>query len=123
MRKGNAKPEKNSGNKLTIPVKTRSPIEAVKMLRQGQPIDRIAGYYEKEGLITKDFHFMDRIEKLHMLAECRSLMDRSKTEIEAVTADYINNQNLLKNEQIKTAAEAAKQKEHGGEISQPGSGK
>jgi len=95
MRKGTVSPERNSGNKLTIPVKTRSPLEAFKMLRQGQPIDRIAGYYEKEGMITKDFHFMDRIEKLHMLADCRALMDRSKTEIEAAYSDYVNNQNKL----------------------------
>jgi len=99
MRKGAVSPERNSGNKLTIPVKTRSPLEAFQMLRQGQTIDRIAGYYEKEGMITKDFHFMDRIEKLHMLADCRALMDRSKTEIEEAYSDYVNNQNKLKDEQ------------------------
>lgn len=123
MRKGIVTPERNTGNKLTIPVKTRSPIEAFKLLRQGQPIDRIAGYYEKEGLITKDFHFMDHIEKLHMLAEVRSLMDRSKTEIEAVTADYINNQNKLKDEQNSQAEQQRKEAEDrkpGGTVSEPG---
>jgi len=119
MRKGIVSPERNSGRKLTIPVKTRSPLEAFTMLRQGQQIDRIAGYYEKEGLIKKDFHFMDRIEKLHMLAECRALMDRSKTEIEAAYSDYVNNQNKL----YEQSNQVTEKGQSSGSVPKPGESK
>jgi len=81
MRKGIATPEKNSGLKLTIPVRTRTPLEAFQMLRQGQPIDITAGYYERNGMIEKDFYMMDKLEKFHKIAELKMREKVAKQEI------------------------------------------
>lgn len=72
MRKGIATPETRNNPKLTIVVKTRTPLEAFQMLRMGQPVDQQLGYYleEYEG---KDLHLMDNIEKLHLLAHFKQL--------------------------------------------------
>lgn len=69
MKTGTAAAEKNTGRKLTIPVKTRSPIEAFQMLRQGQPIDTMAAYYDDQ--VGDDFWMMDKTAKLHKLAELK----------------------------------------------------
>lgn len=73
MRKGNAKPEQNNGQKLTIPARTRSPLEAFKMFEAGQNIDLVAGYYEKEGYVEPDFYMMDHIGKLKELNKYREM--------------------------------------------------
>lgn len=73
MRKGIATPEKNLRPSLTIPVKTRSPLEAFNLLRQGQPIDKMGAYYDDKGLLEKDFWMMDKVAKLHHLSEIKSL--------------------------------------------------
>jgi len=73
MRKGTATPERNNKPSLTIPCRTRSPIEAFQMLRQGQPIDIMAGYYDDKDILDKDFWMMDKVAKLHHLAELKKL--------------------------------------------------
>jgi len=88
MRKGIASSEKNSGIKLTIPCRTRTPLEAFQMLRQGQPIDIMAGYYEREGMIEKDFYMMDKLEKFHKIAELKQREAVAKQEIDAVQRQY-----------------------------------
>lgn len=110
MRKGIASPEKNSGVKLTIPCRTRTPLEAFQMLRQGQPIDVMAGYYEKEGMIEKDFFLMDKLEKFHKVAELKMREKVAKQEIDAIQRQYNEQQTFLKNEADKQKAdsEAAK---------------
>lgn len=115
MRTGIATPEKNSGKKLTIPVKTRSPIEAFQMLRQGNPIDRIAGYYEKEGMLSKDFHFMDKIEKLHMLSDVKAMRDRTKDEILRLDNEFKANQ--INQANVKDNQVAKEQQTAGGTVS------
>jgi len=104
MRKGIATPEKNSGLKVTIPVRTRTPIEAFQMLRQGQPIDIMAGYYEREGMIEKDFYMMDKLEKFHKIAELKQREALAKQEIHAIQREYNEQQNNQKNEAAKAQA-------------------
>jgi len=95
-----AKPDKNNGVKLTMVVKTRSPIEAYHMLRQGQPIDQAIGYYVENGVLDKDIFLMDNVEKLHTLAKFRELKEQHKSDIEQMVSDY---------EQQQQAAQAAQQ--------------
>lgn len=82
MRGGTAKPEVNSGKKLTLPARTMSPVEAYKALRQGQAIDQIGQLYHVSGHIDKDFFMMDKTEKLHKLQELREMRDHYKTDVE-----------------------------------------
>jgi len=77
-----AKPEPNNGKKMTMVVKTRSPIEAFQMLRQGMPIDQAIGYYVKEGYLEKDVFLMDNPEKLRTLALMRELKANAKSDID-----------------------------------------
>jgi len=109
MRKGIATPEKNNGPKLTIPVRTRTPLEAFQMLRQGQPIDIMAGYYEREGMIEKDFFMMDKLEKHHKIAELKQREYVAKQEALAIQQEYNDQQQILKNEaDKKSSGEVAK---------------
>lgn len=85
MRSKTANPDKNRGMKLVIPVKTRSPIEAMQMLRAGQPIDQAAGYYSRSGVLEKDFYMMDNIDKLHALAGYRELVLKHQSDVERLT--------------------------------------
>lgn len=85
MRKGVAKPEYNSGVKITIPVRTRTPLEAFKMLEAGQPVDVMAGYYDKMGILEQDFQLMDHIDKLKALNRYKDLAEKHKTDYEELT--------------------------------------
>lgn len=82
MRGGTAKPEVNSGKKLTLPARTMSPVEAYKALRQGQAIDQIGQMYHVSGHVDKDFFLMDKTEKLHKLQELRERRDIYKNDAE-----------------------------------------
>ena len=79
-------PEKNNSPKLTIPVKTRTPLEAYKMLLAGQPIDQIGQMYHIQDKVDKDFFMMDKTEKLRKIAELRAEADASKSDIEYYTS-------------------------------------
>lgn len=94
MKKGTATPEKRNHAKLTIVVKTRSPLEAYTMLKMGHPVDQALGYYT-EDYQGKDLHLMDNIEKLHLLAHFKELKAHHQTDYENQLT-IINN---LKNEQ------------------------
>lgn len=84
-----AKAEKNNGQKLTIPVHTRTPLEAFRMLEVGQPVDVLKGYYEGQGVeIDKDFQLMDHIEKLKQLNHYRSVLESRKSEFENLQKQY-----------------------------------
>lgn len=87
-------PEKNNSPKLTIPVKTRTPLEAFKMLQAGQPVDQIGQMYHLQHKVDKDFFMMDKTEKLRKIAELRSRADICKTDIEYYSSLY--NESLLK---------------------------
>ena len=67
-----ARPEPNNGKKLTQLVQTRSPIDALRMLRAGQPIDVMLGWYVERGEADDDVFKMDRLDKLHKLEELKS---------------------------------------------------
>jgi len=107
MRKGIATPEKNSGLKLTIPCRTRTPIEAFQMLRQGQPIDIMAGYYEREGMIEKDFYMMDKLEKFHKIAELKMREKVAKEENAAIQRQYNESIKQQKHEAEKASGSQA----------------
>lgn len=103
LRTVKAKAEKNSGPKLTIPVATRTPLQAFQMLRMGQPIDQVAGYYEEQGMLEPDFYMMDKIQKLHALASYKEKAASAKKDID----DFIQADNEAK---AKIEAEKAEQK-------------
>lgn len=83
MRKGIAKPEKNKGEKLVLPVRTMNVLEAHQALSMGHQVDVMAGYYEKEGVLQPDFYMMDRIGKLHALAGYREKLKESRQKYES----------------------------------------
>lgn len=95
MKKGIAKAEVNNEPSLTIPAQTRTPLEAFKMLRAGQPIDLVQGYYEKKGLVTKDFYMMDKTERLRALAQFREQESMYRSDYEEQLKQY---QSQFKNE-------------------------
>jgi len=101
-----AKPEPNNGKKITQLVQTRSPIDALKMLRAGQPIDIMLGYYVERGEADEDVFKMDRLEKLHKLEELKSRKDIFEKEI----ADKINIQSQFKQQQQNEQSEATQAK-------------
>jgi len=107
MKTGIASPEKNNGQKLTIPVKTRSPLEAFKMLRAGQPVDQLGNYYHDQGLVGKDFFLLDKVEKLHKIAELKEREADLKADYDSQLAVY--------NEQIKQQQYAKDQIKAGNE--------
>ena len=75
-------PEKNSGKSLTMPARVVTPLDAWVLYTQGTPIDRMAGYYKKQGILDDDFYMMDQVGRLKALAEYRELNKRLKTETE-----------------------------------------
>jgi len=101
---GTTTPDRNSGLKLVIPVKTRTPLEALQMLRAGQPIDVAAGYYSESGILEKDFYMMDDIDKLHALAAYREQMAIAKTDMETLqrAAQLEDEDRKLKQKQYET---------------------
>jgi len=113
MRFRQPQPEINRGPRLTIPVKTRTPLEAFQLLKQGNPVDVMGGYFQSEGYLGDDFFMLDKTAKLHKLAELRELEAACKADILAANA-AISNHNQTINESIKEAsrkaAEAVKEK-------------
>lgn len=81
MKKGIAKPDKNSGKKMVLLAQTRNPVEAFAMLKAGHPIDQAAGYYEKQGVDISDFYMMDKIGKLQALAAYKEIVATGKKEL------------------------------------------
>lgn len=98
-------PEKNTGKSLTIPVKTRTPLEAFQMLRAGQPVDQIGQIYHDGGRLEKDFFMLDKVEKLHRLAELREDSDYYQSQLQKMEQEIIANE--LKQKQDAEAAKAA----------------
>lgn len=95
-----AKPEFNSGKKLTQVIQTRTPIEALKMLRAGQPIDQMLGYFVDRGEASDDVYMMDKLEKLHLLEDLREQSRQAKEEIQQKLREAQNaNLNKIQNEQ------------------------
>jgi len=93
-----AKPEYNSGKKMTQVIQTRTPLEALKMLRAGQPIDLMLGYFVDRGEATKDVYMMDRIEKLHLLEELKENQRQIKEDVK---------------QKMREQQESLKQQQHG----------
>lgn len=103
-----ARPERNSGKKLTQIIQTRTPIDALKMLRAGQPIDQMLGYYVDRGEADKDVYMMDRLEKLHLLEELREQKRQAEEEIKQKLREAQNsNLNKIKDEQAAKQGQAA----------------
>lgn len=107
MRKGIAKAEVNNKQSLTIPVRTRTPLEAFQMLRAGQPVDQALAYYIDQNGADKDLFLMDKVEKLQAIADYKSRADYARKVFESDYDEYKKQQ-----EQIKAAheAEAERQK-------------
>ena len=105
-----ARPEPNNGKKLAQLVATRSPIDALKMLRAGQPIDVMLGWYVETGQAEADVFQMDRLDKLHKLEELKSRSEALKREItDAIQLHNLNNQQNEQNQasQAQTSTPSA----------------
>jgi len=94
-----AKPEFNSGKKLTQIVQTRTPIQALQMLRAGQPIDIMLGYFVDRGEATKDVFMMDRLEKLHLLEELKENQRQIQEDVKQKMREHQESLNQQNNEQ------------------------
>lgn len=71
------------------------------MLALGQAVDEIGKLYHSEGLLTRDYFLMDKIDKLRTINNLRSVNDSLKESIkEQVT-------NIQAYEQSSKAAEQA----------------
>lgn len=119
LKKREAKPESNSKPSLTIPARTRSPIEAFRMLNAGQDIDVVAGYYDKDGTLPKDFHLMDKIEKLSLLSDLRQRKIQAKAEYDQII-NHFNQQKQIQDEQAKQNNQITQDPGPGGQVPQPG---
>lgn len=104
MRKGIAKAEVNMHKSLTIPVRTRSPLEAFQMLRAGQPVDQALAYYVDQNGEEKDLFLMDKVEKLHAISKFKAMAEDAKMVYQSDMAEYTNQAAEAK----KAAEEAAK---------------
>jgi len=102
MRKGIATAQKNSGLKITIPVKTRTPLEAFQMLRQGSPIDQAAAYYDDRDELPSNFFMLDKTAKLHKLAELRQMEANAQENYTYLEQELsnLNSQNNVKNQEV-----------------------
>lgn len=87
MKSGTATAERNRKPSLTMVVRTRTPLEAFQMLRQGQPIDAMAAYYDGQDKLTPDFWMLDKTAKLHQLAYLKADNDQRGKDIEAQLAE------------------------------------
>jgi len=98
-----AKPEINTGKKMTQIIQTRSPLEAMKMLRAGHPIDTMLGYYVKSGEATKDVFMMDKLEKLHLLEELKQNQLQIKEDVQQKMREHNESLKQKNDEQTKAA--------------------
>jgi len=89
---GEVTPHRTKSPSLTIPVRTRSPIEAFQMLRQGHPIDQLGSYYESKSMLPTEFWMMDYTAKLHALAYIRADNAQRRDDIEAQLHELETNQ-------------------------------
>lgn len=106
MRKGIAKGEVNNKGSLTIPVRTRTPLEAFQMLRAGQPVDQALAYYIDQNEADKDLFMMDKVEKLHAIAEYRNRAEYAR---KVFDDDLIKYKLMQDEEKAKEDALAQKQ--------------
>lgn len=88
MRRKQAIPEINLHKSLTIPVKTRTPLEAFKLLRAGQPVDQALAYYTDQNGADKDLFLMDKVEKLHAIRKFKAEAEYAKKQYQADYAEY-----------------------------------
>lgn len=88
MRRKQATPEVNMHKSLTIPVRTRTPLEAFKMLRAGQPVDQALAYYTDQNSADKDLFLMDKVEKLHAIRKYKAEAEYAKMQYKADYAEY-----------------------------------
>lgn len=103
MYKGIAKSEKNTGKSITLPARVITPLDAYVLYSQGSPIDRMAGYYKKQGILDDDFFMMDQVGRLNALAQYRELTKQLKEDVDVLTVK----KNEFENQQ-RQAAENAK---------------
>lgn len=102
MNKPVAKAEKNTSPSLTIPVRTRTPQEALDMLNAGQPIDQIGRGYHDQGLVGKDFFQMDKLDKLRKISELKQMESQAKKDYEYLAAEQRRIQDDIKAKQTQT---------------------
>jgi len=85
MKRGIAKPERNNGQKLTLPYRTQNVKDAMLAYKAGKDINIMAGYFEEEGMDIGDFYMLDQLEKQYKIAEFRSNLALLKEEQQQLT--------------------------------------
>jgi len=86
MYTGVAKSEKNNSRSITLPARVITPLEAYQLYSQGHPIDRMAGYYKKQGILNDDFFMMDQVGRLNALAQYRELTKQLAEDVKTLQA-------------------------------------
>jgi len=112
------KPEANNKPSITLPSRTRTPIEAFQMLRLGHPVDVMAGYYDDQDLLDKDFWMMDKVAKLHHIADLRKLEGDLKRNEQMLHQEIKDHQTQLQNEKESIAKAAAQNSGQNNQVTQ-----
>jgi len=117
MKKGIARPEYNSGEKLAIVVRTRTPIEAYRMLKAGMPVDQAVGWYQSQNLNgeVQDISMMDTPQKLRYILDLKSQIAIQKTDLELMTHEV----NQLKNNKKIEDEKRSQSSNNGSAIPEP----
>lgn len=102
MKRGIAKPETNTMRSITMPARVITPMDAYILYSQGSPIDRMAGYYKKQGLLNDDFYMMDQVGRLKALADYRALAKELGSKVEILQGQ----ENELKAQQRQAQEDA-----------------
>jgi len=109
-KRGIARPEPNSGEKLVLFVRTRSPLEAYKMLMAGQPVDQTIGWYQSQTGDTEvqDVFMMDLPQKLRYINELKERVAIQRSDIEALTQEVTNIANHKQQQHERSVSDRSK---------------
>lgn len=100
-------------NSLAVPGQAMNLKLAMEQYKKGTLIEKVKGYYEREGFEAPDFNMMSRIEQLHALSEFR----HEKASAAKRLDDAYDKANQKYNEDVKRSKKAVQkdeQQQHGG---------
>lgn len=75
------KPRGKVTESLTLPDQGINIKYAMEQYKRGQLVEKVKGYYEKEGMVSPDFSMMTRLQKLQALADFRKMRAAAETEM------------------------------------------
>lgn len=71
------------GQSMTIPGQSFNVKLAMEQYKKGTIVERVKGFYEKQGFETPDFNSMSHIEKLQALADYRKLAKEAASRLDS----------------------------------------